>query len=91
MDFKAKNFSYTSKTFGDFIDSIEKGEKLYLRSLSSENAKELPASLENDYPSIAADFHLPGKSRTDHLPQSTPVMKGGHANRGDRLPKVCSG
>jgi tRNA wybutosine-synthesizing protein 4 len=59
MDFKAKNFSYTGKTFGNFIDAIEKGEKLYLRSLSSENAKELPACLEQDYPSLAADFRLP--------------------------------
>lgn len=59
MNFTTKNFSYTTKTFGDFIDSVEAGEKLYLRSLSSDNAKEIPANLNQDFPSLAADFQLP--------------------------------
>ena len=59
MEFKTKNFAYATKPFGDFMDAIEKGEKLYLRSLSSENARELPACLESDYPSLAANFQLP--------------------------------
>jgi hypothetical protein len=61
MDFKARNFSYASRTFGDFVAAIERGDRLYLRALSSKNAKELPTNLEHDYPSIASDFHLPGK------------------------------
>jgi hypothetical protein len=61
MDFKAKNFSYASMPFGDFTDAVERGERLYLRALSSKNAKENPTILEDDYPSIASSFKLPGK------------------------------
>jgi tRNA wybutosine-synthesizing protein 4 len=67
MDFKAKNFAYASRTFGDFVDAIERGERLYLRALSSENAKEIPTSLERDYPSIASEFHLPGIAFSAYL------------------------
>lgn len=59
MDFKAKNFSYTSKKFGDFLNNINSGERLYLRSLSSENPVELPTNFATDFPSIASDFRLP--------------------------------
>ncbi|RDW85720.1 hypothetical protein BP5796_04045 [Coleophoma crateriformis] len=59
MDFKTKNFAYVSKSFGDFIDNIESGEKLYLRSLSAEKPSELPANIENDFPTLAKDFRLP--------------------------------
>jgi tRNA wybutosine-synthesizing protein 4 len=65
MNFKAKNFSYASMRFGDFLDEVERGEKLYLRALSSRNAKEVPTILEDDYPSLATDFKLPGKSLID--------------------------
>ncbi|RDL37360.1 Uncharacterized protein BP5553_04793 [Venustampulla echinocandica] len=61
LNFKTKNFTYTTKTFGDFIDSVEAGEKLYLRSLSSDNAKEIPANLDRDFSSLAADFQLPNE------------------------------
>lgn len=44
--------------FGDFMDSIDAGEALYLRSLS-EKPSELPADLRRDFPVIAADFTLP--------------------------------
>jgi tRNA wybutosine-synthesizing protein 4 len=59
MSFKAKNFAYTSKTFGDFLDQIDAGERLYLRSLSSEKPSEKPADIATDFPTIAADFSLP--------------------------------
>jgi tRNA wybutosine-synthesizing protein 4 len=45
MSFKAKNFAYTSMTFGDFLDQIDHGKRLYLRSLSSEKPSEIPANM----------------------------------------------
>jgi tRNA wybutosine-synthesizing protein 4 len=59
MNFKTKNFNYTPKRFGDFFDQIDSGEKLYLRSLSSEKPSEQPADFTRDFPSIAPDFRLP--------------------------------
>lgn len=59
MDFKAKNFSYAPKKFGEFLDNIKSGERLYLRSLSSENPADIPTNLATDFPSIASDFRLP--------------------------------
>lgn len=59
MDFKTKNFEYSKKSFGEFIDAIERGERLYLRSLSAEKPSDTPANLERDFPTIAADFQLP--------------------------------
>jgi tRNA wybutosine-synthesizing protein 4 len=63
MDFQAKNFSYVTKTFGEFIDQAGNGGKLYLRSLSSSKPSELPADLTRDFTSIAADFRLPPELR----------------------------
>lgn len=59
MDFQAKNFTYTTKTFGDFIDQVDRGERLYLRSLSAEKPAELSADIARDFPSISKDFQLP--------------------------------
>ncbi|KFY21613.1 hypothetical protein V493_07264 [Pseudogymnoascus sp. VKM F-4281 (FW-2241)] len=59
MDFVSKNFQYVTKDFGNFIESIEKGEKLYLRSLAVGKPSELPADISRDFPEISGDFHLP--------------------------------
>jgi tRNA wybutosine-synthesizing protein 4 len=59
MDFKVKNFAYTPKRFGDFLDQIDAGGRLYLRSLSTENPSEIPANITRDFSTIAADFVLP--------------------------------
>ncbi|KAK5289099.1 tRNA methyltransferase ppm2, partial [Cryomyces antarcticus] len=59
MNFQTKNFSYITKPFGEFLDAIERGEKLYLRALSSNDPAGRPTSFSQDYPSIAADFKLP--------------------------------
>ncbi|KAH6713629.1 hypothetical protein BKA61DRAFT_46079 [Leptodontidium sp. MPI-SDFR-AT-0119] len=59
MDFKFKNFAYTTKRFGDFLDQIQDGQKLYLRSLSAEKPSEQPADITQDFPTISADFQLP--------------------------------
>lgn len=72
MDFQAKNFSYVTKTFGEFIDQASNGEKLYLRSLSSSKPSELPADITTDFPSIAADFQLPPELRL--------VMENAHSS-----------
>ncbi|KAI9657812.1 MAG: tRNA methyltransferase ppm2 [Trizodia sp. TS-e1964] len=59
MNFQMKNFSYITQSFGEFIDAIQQGGRLYLRSLSQAKPTELPADLSRDFPTIAADFHLP--------------------------------
>lgn len=45
MSFKSKNFAYTPMTFGGFLDQIDHGKMLYLRSLSSENPSEIPTNM----------------------------------------------
>ncbi|KUJ23104.1 LCM-domain-containing protein [Mollisia scopiformis] len=59
MNFTTKNFEYVPRKFGEFIDQIESGEKLYLRSLSSEKPSEKAADISQDFPTIAEDFGLP--------------------------------
>lgn len=59
MDFVAKNFSYETMTFQDFLSGISNSEKLYLRSLSAEKPTEQAASIYVDFPSIAEDFKFP--------------------------------
>ncbi|QSZ35918.1 hypothetical protein DSL72_007040 [Monilinia vaccinii-corymbosi] len=72
MSFSSKNFAYVTKKFGDFLDEVEKGSKLYLRSLSAEKASELPADIVKDYPTISADFQLP--------PELASVMNNAHSS-----------
>jgi tRNA wybutosine-synthesizing protein 4 len=59
MNFQTKNFAYTTKSFGDFIDQVDTGGKLYLRSLSAERPTELPADIARDFATVANDFQLP--------------------------------
>lgn len=59
MTFKDKNFSYVKKSFGDFIDGISSGAQTYLRAVSSAQPNKLPTKLEDDFPTISADFELP--------------------------------
>lgn len=59
MDFQSKNFSYVTKPFGQFIEQVENGGKLYMRSLSSTKPSDIPADISKDFPSLAADFRLP--------------------------------
>lgn len=59
MDFTTKNFRYVTTEFGDFMRRIEKGDRLYLRALSTDKPTEKPAVLSDDFPSLATDFVLP--------------------------------
>jgi tRNA wybutosine-synthesizing protein 4 len=59
MDFVSKNFRYVTMAFGEFIEAVEAGNRLYLRSLSAEKPSELPADLDRDFPSLSNDFRLP--------------------------------
>lgn len=59
MDFVSKNFTYESRSFGEFLESVNKGEKLYLRSLAADKPADSPADIVNDFPDIAPDFTLP--------------------------------
>jgi tRNA wybutosine-synthesizing protein 4 len=59
MTFKDKNFEYVKKTTSDFLSGIEHGSQMYLRAVSSSQPNKLPTKLEEDFPTIAADFHIP--------------------------------
>ena len=61
MNFLAKNFKYTQCMFGQFIDTVfhDTEAKVYLRALS-DDAKNKPARLEEDFPGLASDFEIPG-------------------------------
>lgn len=63
MDFLAKNFAYKTMTFGTFLTSIQEGQRVYLRSVSSQKPAEKSTSLEADFPTIASDFRLPQELR----------------------------
>lgn len=60
MNFLAKNFKYATRSFSDFVDSVfsTTGKKIYLRAVS-EDAKNKPARLEDDFPTLANDFKIP--------------------------------
>ena len=61
MDFLKKNFFYSKKTFGTFIDEILGGGRQYLRSLSKDKPSGKPALIESDFPELKADFALPAE------------------------------
>jgi tRNA wybutosine-synthesizing protein 4 len=59
MTFKDKNFQYVKKTTSDFLNGIEQGSQMYLRAVSISQPNKLPTKLEEDFPTIAADFQIP--------------------------------
>ena len=59
MNFQVKNFAYVTMPFGEFIDKVEGGEKLYLRAVSRNKPGKQATNLEEDYPEIASDFQIP--------------------------------
>ncbi|KAE8352640.1 tRNA wybutosine-synthesizing protein 4 [Aspergillus coremiiformis] len=59
MSFQTKNFSYTTKAFGTFMDEVFAGDRQYLRSISAEQPTKLPANLAVDFPNLSDDFRLP--------------------------------
>jgi tRNA wybutosine-synthesizing protein 4 len=63
MDFVSKNFQYMTMPFGEFMEAVDGGNRLYLRSLSAEKPSELPADIDRDFPTIANDFRLPPELR----------------------------
>jgi tRNA wybutosine-synthesizing protein 4 len=61
MTFKDKNFQYVKKSVGEFLDGISSGAQTYLRAVSASQPNKLPTKLEDDFPTIAADFQLPAE------------------------------
>ena len=59
MNFQTKNFRYSTKPFGDFVDKIAAGSMQYLRSLALDKPSEQPANFATDFPQLARDFTLP--------------------------------
>lgn len=58
MDFNSKNFRYVKLGFSEMMGRIGRGDRLYLRSLSTANPSEEPAQLSQDFPQLAKDFKL---------------------------------
>ncbi|GKZ18099.1 tRNA methyltransferase ppm2 [Aspergillus brasiliensis] len=59
MSFQTKNFSYTTKEFGSFLDEVHAGGRQYLRSISTEEPTKQPANIAVDFPNLKDDFRLP--------------------------------
>ncbi|PTB61757.1 LCM-domain-containing protein [Trichoderma citrinoviride] len=59
LDFNSKNFKYVTDSFGSIMSKLQSGSRVYLRALSRDKPTELPAKLEEDFPSLAEDFALP--------------------------------
>lgn len=59
MSFQSKNFAYTTKEFGTFMDEVHAGGRQYLRSISADQPSKLPANLAVDFPNLHRDFQLP--------------------------------
>lgn len=59
MSFQTKNFAYTTKEFGAFMDEVHAGGRQYLRSISAKQPAKLPANLAEDFPNLKDDFRLP--------------------------------
>ncbi|ROW06585.1 hypothetical protein VMCG_04459 [Cytospora schulzeri] len=78
MDFNAKNFRYTTMTFGNFSKQVENGARVYLRALSAEAPADQPARLSQDFPAVASDFLLPQELSTcvDNIHSSVLRMSG---------------
>ncbi|OKL56224.1 tRNA wybutosine-synthesizing protein 4 [Talaromyces atroroseus] len=59
MNFQKKNFSYTTKDFGTFMEEIHQGGRQYLRSISADQPAKKAANFAEDFPEIKNDFSLP--------------------------------
>ncbi|KAJ4352640.1 tRNA methyltransferase ppm2 [Ascochyta clinopodiicola] len=59
MTFGTKNFTYEKRSVSSFFSNISSGAPSYLRAISSTQPNKLPTRLEDDFPAIAADFHIP--------------------------------
>ncbi|KAL4968782.1 tRNA methyltransferase PPM2 [Aspergillus stella-maris] len=64
MSFRSKNFTYTTKEFGTFMEEVHAGRRQYLRSISIDQPTRLPANLATDFPSLKNDFRLPEALQT---------------------------
>lgn len=81
MNFLQKNFKYVKQAFGSFIDAINEGQMLYLRSLSADKPSDEPADIKSDFPSIAEDFRLPHYlTMVSENAHSTPLRISGPVN-----------
>jgi tRNA wybutosine-synthesizing protein 4 len=73
MNFLSKNFKYITQPFVSFIDAVFNSttERVYLRSVS-DDAKNKPANLAEDWPSLAPDFEIPSILRGQNgIPQGS--------------------
>jgi tRNA wybutosine-synthesizing protein 4 len=57
--FQDNNPKHVKKSLVDFLDDVTRGSKAYLHAASAGQPNDLPTKLEDDFPTIAADFVLP--------------------------------
>ncbi|EHK18658.1 uncharacterized protein TRIVIDRAFT_44191 [Trichoderma virens Gv29-8] len=78
LDFNSKNFAYVTDSFGNIMNKLQSGARVYLRALSRNKPSELPAKLEEDFPNLAEDFTLPPEMAyiKDHLFSSVLRLSG---------------
>lgn len=98
MSFQSKNFSYTTKEFGIFLDEVHAGGRQYLRSTSAEQPSKLPANLAMDFPNLDRDFRLPAplsfvaeNAHSSPLRISGPVTLWLHYDVSDSFPSMNAG
>ena len=81
MNFQRKDFQYKTLPFSSFMDGVESGDHLYLRSVSALSPNSDPAHLATDFPEVAEDFVLPEPLRfiKDNV-HSSPLRISGQVN-----------
>ncbi|KAJ4989151.1 leucine carboxyl methyltransferase [Stagonosporopsis vannaccii] len=80
MTFGTKNFAYEKRSISSFFSSISNGAPSYLRAISNSQPNKLPTRLEDDFPTIAADFQIPLLCRSvinDSTYHSSPLRISG--------------
>ncbi|KAJ8116945.1 hypothetical protein OPT61_g1747 [Boeremia exigua] len=80
MTFGTKNFTYEKRSVSSFFSSISSGAPSYLRAISSTQPNKLPTRLEDDFPTISADFKIPSLCRSvinDDTYHSSPLRISG--------------
>jgi len=82
MDFNSKNFRYVTKSFDEFIQGVQRGGHLYLRSLSQGAPTNLPANIREDFPILSKDFKIPGVLSEVTAAEFSSVLRiSGRANK----------
>jgi tRNA wybutosine-synthesizing protein 4 len=75
LSFREKNFAYETVPFRTFTNAAAIGSHVYMRALSTSKPSKLPASLANDYPTLATDFQVPEALKFAEQYQHSSVLR----------------